>query len=193
MSIVVGIKYNNVVYMGCDSQTTQANLRIFIKHETSHKIFKIHDNILIGAVGEVFDSDYLINNPQIFDALIDNKLSKRIIVTEIIPKIAAAFKNHNKNLTDENMKMAINSSFLLAQENKLFFIDTDLTTFEVDDYTAIGSGAYATIAILKRPTNNPVDKCLEALKESAYRDEYVSGPFIVIDTLNLKFERFEVR
>ena len=86
MSVIVAIKKDGVVYIGCDSQVTSGGTRTTLRNENNYKIWKVNnaEKCLMGSVGNLRDAcvvrtmDDLISEYNIFK----NHISYQFIVNK---------------------------------------------------------------------------------------------------------------
>lgn len=192
MSVVVAIKEGKKVYMGADSQSTLGNTRITLRNPNNFKIWKVIDsnNTLMACVGAKRDANVIRLVPGIVDEY--DEFSKRVnykfVVKYIVPNIVRELKKAGF-IKDENYIECINSAFLFAYKDKLFFINNDLCVLEINDYVAIGSGSPEAIgSLLSTEGEDPKTRIVKASKASAANDIYVDYPIILTDTETTKFD-----
>ena len=194
MSVVVAIKEGNKIYIGADSQVTKGGTRTTLKNPNNYKIWKVDgaDHTLMAHVGNVRDANVV----RLMRGLIDDydeyckRVDYRFVVKYLVPEIIKNLREAKflKGNQDEYVDF-LDSSFLFAYHDYLYFINSDCSVIEIDDYVAIGSGANEAIgSLLSTEGQNPKTRIVKAIKASAASDIYVDYPIVITDTHNTKFE-----
>ena len=192
MSVVVGIKADDKVYIGCDSQVTKGGTRTTLKNKNNYKIWKVEntDHCLMGHVGDFRDAtvvrliDDLVRDYDVYKGSIDY----RYVVNRILPYIIDELKGRGY-IKDDKVFDGMNSSFLFAYEDELFMINSDGSVIEIDDCVAIGSGSEQAVgSLLSTDGDKPETRIIKAIKASAASDIYVDYPIILSNTKDTKFK-----
>ena len=193
MSLVVAIKKDDVVYLGADTRTTRGEI---IRSNLLEENLKIHHmgSCFVGAAGSVASSQILLNHPEWFE-LKGKPLTKKFIVQNIIPKYYDLVKEMDK-FDKEDMNSSLPKSesvFLVTDGKKLFRIDSDFEVVELSRYGQIGCSEIIALTLIFSAIDDcsPNEMILKALRESAYRDNGVGAPFVLINTRDNKFEFVE--
>lgn len=192
MSVVIGIKKEGKVYLGADSQVSKGSSKKYLTNPNNYKIWKVEgvDNCLIGHVGDVKDAcvirvmDNLVREIDCIHDVIDFKY----VVTRIVPHIIDQLKSYNFLEKDGKFK-GMDSRFLFAFKDKLFYIGYFGEVIEVDDFIAMGSGedeAYGSLYTTIQ--DSPYERITNAIKAASRRDIYVDYPIVLSNTLDTKFE-----
>ena len=194
MSVVVAIKKDGVVYMGCDSQVTMGGTRTTLKNPNNYKIWKVEsaENCIMGSVGDLRDAcavrtmDRLVSDYNVYKG----HISFDFVVNKIVPDIIDRLKEFNYLKNDKNAVFeCMESSFLFSYKDMLFLIGNDGSVIEIDDCVAIGSGKNEALgSLLSTDRENPVTRIIKAIKASAANDIYVDYPIILIDTREKEFK-----
>lgn len=193
MSVVIGIKENNTVYLGADSQVTRGWTKYTLSNKNNYKIWSVKNtqNVLMGAVGSVREANVISTSDSIVDELksIKNEVDFSYVVNTVVPNMFAALKNAGVISTKEGQPLRFNNSYLLATKDKLFVIDIDGCVVEIDDYIAIGSGEDYAITVLNSTVGqNPKDRIISAIKSTAQNHIYVNYPIVIADTESMDFD-----
>lgn len=193
MSVVVAIKEDGKIYMGADSQVTKGGSRTTLKNKNNYKIWQVDgvDNCLMGHVGNVRDANIV----RLMSGLVDDydefrdRINYRFVVKYIVPEIIKELRDAHFLKLDGEYLECLDSSFLFAYKDRLFYISTDATVMEIDDYVAIGSGSQEALgSLLSTEGQNPKKRIVKAIKASAANDIYVDYPIILSDTEECEFE-----
>ena len=186
MSVVVAIKKNGIVYLGCDSQVTCGGTRTTLKNENNYKIWKVIgvDNCLMGSVGNLRDACVV----RTMDSLVSeyNVYRKHIgfdfVVNKIVPDIIERLQDA-RFIKKDGVFEGMDSSFLFAFEDQLYLISYDGSVIEIEDCVAIGSGKNEALgSLLSTDKEEPVERIIKAIKASAANDIYVDYPIILSST-----------
>lgn len=192
MSVIVAIKENDKIYIGCDSQATKGGTRTTLKNKNNYKVWKVIgvDNCLMASVGALRDAcvirtmDNLITEYNIYK----KQICYSFVVNRIIPDIIERLQDVHY-LKKSDVFECMDSSYLFAYENKLYYIGCDGSVVEVDDCVAIGSGKNEAIgSLLTSIGQDPEERIIKAIKASATSDIYVDYPIIITDTENTEFK-----
>lgn len=191
MSVVVAIKQDGVVYIGCDSQVTRGGTRRTLSSVNNYKVWKVLgvDNVLMAHTGSVKDAcavrtmEDLITEYDIYR----NRIEYGLIVNRVYPEIIDRLQ-HLQYLPKEKPFDALNSSFLFAYKDKLFELASDGSVIEHEDYVTMGSGEdFARGSLSTTEEEEPNKRIIKAIKASASGDIYVNYPIILTNTENCEF------
>ncbi len=192
MSVIVAIKENGKVYMGCDSQVTCGPNKMILTNPNNYKIWKVKgvENCLMASAGFVrtacvirtmndLVSEYDVYKDQICFDFVVNK-----IVPAMIERLQEAHYIKSDGVFED-----MGASFLFAYKDKLFKIDFDGSVMEIDGFVAIGSGMKEALGNLGgKESLDPKEKIVTAIKSSLSYDIYVDYPIILSDTETTEFE-----
>ena len=191
MSVVIGIKKDNVIYMGCDSQVTRGGSRTSLSNPNNYKIWKVKgvDNCLMGHVGDLRDAcviRIMTNLVRDIDVYRD-EIDFEYVVFRIVPMIIDELKEYNYLVKDGKFN-CMESRFLFAHMDKLFVICSDGSVIEIDDCVAIGSGESEAIGSMVSTEDEDTEtRIIKAIKAASIHDIYVDYPIILSNTLNTEF------
>ena len=195
MSLIIGIKKNNVVYLAADTQITGENQKVFPNqlNKNNFKIFKVKGlkNCYCGVTGS-YSNMSIIKSLNFKKELTSENMviNYDFIVNNFIQKIIGTLISYKKIDLLKGDSLDIDNAFLLAQNDKLFFIGSDFSVIEVDTYFAIGSGSRDVQSILFEGFEkyDPEKIIVKALDFSSKIDLFVSKPFIIVDTAENKIK-----
>lgn len=193
MTVIVGLKTQDKVYLGCDS------------------LFSIEDKISSRNATKIIIKSGLVigmstTNCRIFQVLeyklklprITNDVTK-YMATIFIPKLRRLLQSEGLLLFDEDTKETTLSpaAFLVGVQNKLFDIGEDFDLAEVSTpFESVGISNYAlgslhTTEVLSSVTNlSPEDRLLTALKISEQCSTKVKNPFYIVNTEDLVINKY---
>ena len=186
MSLVVAIKKDDVVYFGADTRVSieggDVSRCLCVLAEDELKIQRM-GSCFVGTAGYNQGSQLFLDHPEWFE-LKGKPLTKRFIVQNVIPKFY--------DLAKEMYKLTP-AVFLVTDGKKLFKINDDFEVVELSRYGQIGCTKTIALALILSEIDNcsPNEIILNALRESAYRNNYVGAPFVLINTRDNKFEFVE--
>lgn len=184
MSVIVAVKENGVVYMGADSQTTTGRRKRSGLNETSFKITRLKNGMLVGFCGRVAAKQAILSMDDVFVLDKEGGLNKKHIVKEIVPKLVDKMQ-----LIGDEDSGVLDVSILLAYKDKLYRITSDLDVLNLNECGRSGAGADFTNWYLFGEKNLSIrERILKALVASAKRTESVGGPYVLIDTQKQEFE-----
>lgn len=194
MSLVIGLKHNNQIYLATDSQVTINGVKKKVHPGHLGKVWyvKPHNTNLMGSVGWVRERNIiqttqdLIEDPGRFE-----KTPYTYLVQSVIPKMLKTIKKH-KAQTIMDDKHAFQNRYLMTAGSRLFEIDKDGSVIEIDTFTAIGSGSNEAMAYLDSATvTDPINTLVSCIDNASKNDIYVARPVVVIDTKTGLYQKFE--
>ena len=189
MSVIVAIKENGAVYMGADTQTTAGIRKRHLLNETSYKIQRLDNGILVGFCGRVAAKQMVLTMKDLFTLNEQGMLTKKHIVTEIIPKLQDKI-----DLIGDEEEGSLDLTILLAHKDSLYKIGSKFDVAKMNELGSSGAGLNYTSYCLITGKGLPVrERILNALVESAQRADSVAGPYVLIDTDKLEYEIVDMR
>jgi len=197
MSVVVAIKDNDRVWVGCDSQVTRSRTTKGTLTNDQNKIWKPSDdkNIVMGLVGSLRDANILSTATDWLDelAVLKNEIDYKYIVRKLVPKIFKELEEFNRVETDKGIKYFC-SEVIFAYKNEVYEIEEDGTVVCTDDILATGSGYQSCLGAwrgLKDKDMSIKEKLIECVKASCEDNLYVNYPIVIMNTLNDEVEIIE--
>ena len=193
MSLVVAIKRDGVVYLGADTRTTRGER---VRANLAEEDLKLHrmGSCIVGAAGTVSNIQVLTNHPEWFE-LNGKPLTKKFLVKNVIPKFFTLLGEMGKLEIDENGNEPPNAlcSFLFTDGESLFAMDNDFEVIELSTYGQVGCTEYMALSMFLNALDehSPNDIILKALRTSAYRNDGVGAPYVLINTRDREFEIVE--
>ena len=189
MSLIVAIKKDDVVYLGADTRTTSGER---VRSNLAQSDLKIHrmGACYVGAAGTVSNIQLMINHPEWFE-LNGEPLSKRFIVHNIIPKYYDLAKEMEKlDVSDKNGNGPnCGCGFIVTDGKKLFEIYDNFEVAELSRYTAVGCTDRIALTLMLNALDDysPEEIILKALRMSAYRNNGVGAPYVLVNTRDNEF------
>ncbi len=190
MSVVIAVKQGSRIWLGADTQATRGTDRYNQLSPHDFKVTKLDNGMLIAMTGETARSQAILAHPEWFNVDEQQGLTKKHIVTKIIPKMYEALDDGGfLECEDRGTPPTMKCTIMLAYQDKLFEICRDFHVIRYEDYQAIGSGAHAALYGLSKidKSKNINEQLLRLLKISAKQDSNVSAPFVLIDTKDLQY------
>ena len=191
MSIVVGLKHHQRVYIASDSQITVGDYKKPLRSVKSLKIWHPNEmpNIVLGSVGLVRERNVL----QASSDLINHQTCAQVwsfdvhhVVNHIIPEMFELFEKH-KILPESKGMRKFNNQYLLAVDDQLFEIGYNGSVIEIDSFTAIGSGDVEAMAYLSGTTiEDPIETLAKAIQAAKMQNLYVDDPIKMTSTISTK-------
>ncbi len=186
MSVVVAIKDNDRVWVGCDSQVTRGG---WTKEslEGCYKIWKPSDdcNIVMGGVGVLRDINILSTATDWVDELAKHKgVDDKYIIRTVVPKIYKELEDYGRLKIRDGIK-SMESAFIFAYKEKAYEIAGDGAVIEKDDMLIEGSGYIAGMGAWDRIKNEDIpakEKVIQVIKASCNVDLYVNYPIVIMNT-----------
>ena len=194
MSVVVAIKENGKVTVGADSQCTRGGTRRTLSNPNNYKVWRVLDaeNCLLAHVGSVREANIIRVArdliPEMFQ--LQDKVDFSFVVRRLVPRMFEELEEY-RALKRGDAPPEVESAFLFAYKDRLFYISGNATVIEIDDYVAIGSGECEAIGSLLSTEGEPCEERIKkAIKASAASDIYVDYPIVITDTESCEFQVF---
>ena len=163
MSVIVAVKENGTIYMGADSQTTTGRRKRNGLNETSFKITRLENGMLVGFCGKVAAKQAILSMEDVFVLDKEGGLNKKHIVKEIVPKLVDKMQ-----LIGDEDSGALDVSILLAYKDKLYKITSGLDVLKLNNCGCSGAGAlYANYYLFNNKDLPTKERILKALMASA--------------------------
>lgn len=185
MSIVIGLKVGDTIYMGADTQRSCGGTKSNCLSESNFKITRFANGVLLGHVGTVRTSYLMYIQEQLFDGVEKHGLTKEFLVKEIVPVYKQIAKDNKCVDKSDN---TVNSALIVAYKDKMFRIRSDFGVVDCD-LAIIGSGTdYAIPYIVSEKTNDPNERILKGIYGAEKFNVGVSRPCVLINTTDLEYE-----
>ena len=151
MSIVVGLKHKDKVWLACDKQITAGNMKIFLSG-SHNKVFPVieREGVIIGGVGFLRGINLLETNNVYIDELayLKDGIDYNYMVN-VFPILLNKMYVDAGFISANDETLSLKGAVLVGVWDKLYAVDHDGSVIEVDSYTAIGTGeelAYGSIS-----------------------------------------------
>lgn len=189
MSVVVAIRNNDHVLVGCDSQLTCYG-STKLKKMGQCKMWKPDDdrNIVMGITGTLRDVNILSIAEEWVDELtgLKDDLNLKYVIKNVVPKIFKELESYGR-LEIENGIKSTRSNVTFAYKNKAFQIGRDGSVMEMDELIADGSGyqfCYGAWEALMDQDMPVKKKLIKIIKASCEKNVFVNYPIIIMNTKN---------
>ena len=196
MSVVIAIKDGDKILMGGDCQVSYGGNKSTLVSPNLMKVWEVegHPNTIMGGVGALRDLNIAYANDEYYDTTRDKlgeELDFKFMVNKVVPNILNLFTDHGRAVNNNGVVTLNGSSFLFAQKDKCYMIDTDGCLLDLTydgECIAIGSGstiaqsAYNTLQDIESLTAE--EKLLKALIQACEEDLHVNYPVYIRDTAN---------
>lgn len=173
MTIIVALKHDGDIYMGCDSAGTRGISEVRVRKDSKIAIRKGYvlgftDSFRMGQLLQ-----YEVDFPE------PSKTGHfKFMVKKVIPKIRECFGNHGFT-TVQHQNRETGGEFLIGFSGSLYHIFSDFQVAEMHlPYTACGCGDhYALGSLASTEGMKPRDRVLKALKVAGEFSNGIRAPY----------------
>ncbi len=187
MSVVVAMKNDDHVLVGCDSQLTCYGSTKLNKIGR-YKMWKPDDdkNIVMGVTGALRDANILSITEGWVDesTKLKDSFNLKYVIRDVVPKIFKELESCGR-LEIENGIKSTKSNVTFAYKDNAFQVGGDGSVIEMDEFIADGSGyqlcygAWEALRDRKMPAREKLIKIIEA---SCEKNVFVNYPIIIMNT-----------
>ncbi len=192
ISLIVAVKNGDKVTVACDTQLTSGGVKKLGLAESGHKVWHPNDyeDVVMGSSGTVREGCLMRTNSIIDELVYKNEgINFKYIVNDLVSNMRELVKDEPDQ---EDTVGKLGNSYILAVRDKIYHIFKDGAVLEVNDYTAIGSGANEAMASLSSTEELDIDERIEkAMIAGARNDVNVSFPVIVKTTDSIVYQVIE--
>ena len=186
MSIVIGY-VDDKVYMACDTARTLDEYIFSDDTETGMNVFHLPNGVLCGATSYSV-KQIIKTNPQWFDNLGDEPLTKKYIAREFVVPLYDSLDDLGR--IDDKKESEFDGAILLAKKDRLFCIDSDFSVHAIPKFCVIGKGFdFAVPRVLLRSSEPISDMAYNALADARTYLRRVREPFYLFTTDSLDKQR----
>jgi len=198
MSVVVAIKDNDKIWVGCDSQVTRGYSIKSTLSSSQRKIWRAsdEDELVMGLVGSLRDLNILSTAEEWIEELskLKNEIDFKYIVRKVVPKIFKELNSFGRMKIKDNIWF-IDSNVTFAYKDNAYRINGDGSVTEIDDILADGSGYELCLGTWNGLKDNKEmsikDKLVQVIKSACESDLYVNYPIIIMNTKDKEVEIIE--
>lgn len=190
MSILLAVKKNNTVYMATDTREIVSGTKRSNLCEASFKIQKQDNGMLVGITGDRFTRQTLFANSEIFTLNKRGKLTKKHIVTEIVPQIIDLLDAHGMLLQNEDGFIGMKARIILAYQESMFEICAGFLVIKYEDLQALGEASSGAEVVLfnSKPDDDVEERLIRALDVASKYCLTVGEPYLLINTKDLEYK-----
>lgn len=193
MSLVVAIKTDEGIIMGCDSQVSYGNNKYSLLDNSSCKIWNIINCPygLMGSVGYLRDSQLISAHSVIDpDKIIAESIDFDYVVCDLyscLMDILASYHRISLEPTfDEHgifIPPTLNNEFIFAYKDMAYQISQEGSVRTIDDFLVIGSGAEIATGVLDNNKNKPPEeRIIEAISTCNTNTLYIDNNVVLFYT-----------
>lgn len=191
--IVLAYKHQGVVYLATDTRVVFNHRKEKRTDEASRKIRILDNGIILGISS--YDEELrkkIFDHPEIFTLAKGDKLTRRHIVTKIVPALFDMLKE-GKSCQNDSENSVMYGDLILAYRDKLFFINSSLWTVECERWVDAGAYAYGVGFLAEMDETRDIEEQLvKAVKAAERYTTWIGGPFVTVNTRDLKVQVKEV-
>lgn len=189
MSILIAYKRDDVVYMGTDSRVIIDDYKRTNLTPSMYRIQKMDNDMLVGIYCEEQESQVLFANSDIFTLDKKGKLTRRHIITEIIPKLFFVAAKEDFLKKEDSDFPFIKAVIILAYKDTIYTILPSFTVVKNEGFVIAGGAGGVASATMERtkPTDDINERIVRAMDIASKHAQAVGAPYILIDTQNLNY------
>lgn len=202
MSLVVAIKTDKGIVMGCDSQVSFGNKKYRLTNDESCKIWNIIDCPygLMGGVGILRDNQLISAHPIINpERILNDNIDFDYVVCDLYSCLCNILESYHRISLEPKYDESgnfippiLNNEFIFAYKNKAYEIGQEGSVRSIDDYLVIGSGADVAIGVLdNNQDKTPEERIMEAILTSHKNTLYVDDKVVLFYTYDIDCEDVE--
>ena len=190
MSLVIAVKNNGDVYFGSDSQSISGYSKMNLISTDNLKVTKLNNDVIISGAGACRITQEIKRNAKLQEILENSKITKEFLVNNYLPTMIEELDNVGLITIKDNGTAEINAGILIAQKDKLFYIDDNFLVFEIEKYVSIGSARDLTLSsLLNLDYSKDInEQLLNMLHIASKYDCSISSPFYFINTQTMEYE-----
>lgn len=199
MSLVVAIKTDQGIVMGCDSQVSFGNNKYRLTNDESCKIWNIINCPygLMGGVGFLRDNQLISAHPIINpERIITDSIDFDYVVCDLYSCLCDILESYHRislePRCDESgnfIPPILNNEFIFAYKDKAYEISQEGCVRSIDDYLVIGSGADVAVGVLdNNQDKTPEDRIVEAISTCYKNTLYVDNNVVLFYTYDIDCE-----
>lgn len=187
MSVVIAIKENNHIVLGCDSQVSTYNCKSKLSKENT-KIWSVKncDGALMGSVGLLRITQLIQVQDNLIDELtvLKNGINFQYCVTTLFDKICEILQKYNLLKKQEGTIIPdVYNEFIFAYKDKAWLIYSDGSVEEIEDYLVIGSGEEIAKGVLESNKSKCAKmRIKQAIKSCSDMTLYVDDNIVIKTT-----------
>ena len=184
MSILIAYKRGDTVYMATDTRVIVNEEKRSELCESSYKIQRLDNGMLVGCVGDRLTRQTLFAYPEIFSLDKRGRLTRKHIVEEIVPALYDLLNEKGLLIRREGCTPYMSGPIFLAHGGDLYEICRCFTVYRYENFQALGDASdfvQATLFAIK-DSDDVNEKLVRALDIAAKNSYLVSRPYLLINT-----------
>ena len=190
MSVVIGIKDKDKVWIGTDTQITKGGCKYNTTNPNNFKVWNVNGvpNCIMAHVGSVVESNAIkvMCNLVSEITVMKDEIDYEYVITRIVPRMYQTLEDCDYL---NHLEGKYKSSYLFAYKDKLFYIASDWSVTEIDDFIAIGSGECEAIGSLYATKGLEVEERIKkAIEVCSKHDTSISLPIVVKSTEDYDYQ-----
>lgn len=183
MSIILAYKKDDTVYMATDTRVVANEVKREDLSPSSFKIQALDNGILVGVAGDRQLRQDIFAYSEIFTLDSNQKLTKRHIVTEIMPKLYEMLNAQDHLVVKEKDIPYMKAQIVLAYKGELYEICCNLMVIKYESFLGIGKSEHSLATLLNTKASDDINsRLVRALDITAKYNQGVGAPYVLIDT-----------
>ena len=181
MSVIVAIKDNDRIVVGCDTRVS-SNKLYFDDYNLCPKAFHINENTIVACAGSTCLANIVASYIKDMDVI-----SRDSIILELLPKISERLRGTPYLDNDY-----LDGELMIAHKDKCYVVASNYNVLDVQDYGAIGSGVVSALSSLYTTESlgySPEARILIAIEVTGKLISSVSQEVYMSDTKGDKFKK----
>lgn len=190
MSIVIGYKKGDTVYMGTDTRVIVNDHKKNEVSESSYKIRKMENGMLVAITADRFLRQTLFAYSEIFTLDKNGDLTRKHISTEIIPKLIAVLEDEDLMIKKEERLPYFDGEIIMACKDVMYQICKNFTVYRYEDYQMLGDASDCGQYVLANAKEDadPNEVIVQALDIISKYSQLVGAPYLLIDTKEQEYK-----
>lgn len=188
MTVVIAIKTEDGIVMGCDSMLSYGHMGRSKTNDNDSKVFNptSFSDVLLGMSGYVRDENIISAYSDIIseDDYKLGKIDRKYIINTTVPNIFKRLESNGRHVKPEKSEWRMYSTILLAIKDKCWYIGVDGGIEDIEDYLVIGCGNELAIGSLHQSKDEDPYIRIEKAIRSACKSRGVGLPIIIKNTWN---------
>lgn len=191
MSLLYALNKNNIVYIGVEMSNIIAGQFTFENCLSNYKLRILDNKVIIGIIGNKKEAQVILANKEIFTLDQNHQLTKKHLVLEVLPKTFNLLKDNELLIKRDDEPYYMNSTIVVAYQNKLYEIDSYFNVISYQRYLAAGKDSKWGLGVLTNNENmKPENTLLKALEISSKYATALGNQYLLVNTNDLKYQLF---
>ena len=192
MTCVVGLRFDNCVYIGADSFLSDSMTGLKLRYPK--KVFQVND-FIIGVCGSVRLLQTVAHKFQVAPKFVGQDIYDYVYST-FFDCLINCLRQEKCLMEADGIEVLPNSQMIIGIEDKIFVVQPDLSIFEPEeDFVCIGSGEFhsqGVMEILKGTDLTPAEKIQTAIEKTSKHVVSVNEDIIILTNNNKEEEEPEL-